>query len=72
MVYSSGPIRRLELTVAPNITRSPESFETSMISARATDLEHLDAASIMGLLLLGRVYSAFSRRSPWSRAVEIS
>src|SRR5882672_6109911 len=61
------------LTVAPNITRSPESFETSMISARANRSSSIwIRPSMCDCFSLAAWYSAFSRRSPCSRAVAIS
>ena len=57
------------VTVAPNVMVSPDSLETSMISARAS----LSSSSAMRPSLsdwdsFAAWYSAFSERSPWVRA----
>ncbi len=61
------------LTVAPKTTRSPESLLTSMIWARASRSSSIwIRPSMCDWRSLAAWYSAFSRRSPCSRATEMS
>src|SRR3954452_10963269 len=68
-VCSSSVSSSASVTVAPNLMTEPDSFETSMTSARATlSSSSIRRPSIKLWRSRAAWYSAFSDRSPWVRA----